>query len=402
MKQEQVYDVVIVGGGPAGGQCARELAGRGIRTALVEKAGRFSDNNFSSGGALREILDEFDLPPRLAGRFWRNLRLIASNQSCAWGAGTDAGVVLDFPALLDFLAEEARAKGCDHFLGYRFIGLEMKRHSAGVTFQKSHQETIHLETKVLVDASGYARAVLSRLDRRPGKVLEGIGLEYHVRFDGGYTAADELRFFLGKKWMPHGYGWIFPMSSYYKVGVAEYIGEGRHEGSLKPFIENILKNHCGTDRYEILDIHGGRLRYRTGRKAAHRAGRVIGIGDSVSTVNPLGWEGIIHAMRSARAAVPYIRDYLEGRHLAFAAYEKAMRRTYDRKWELSRRFAETVYLRMDDEMIDAGVAGIGTLPFDAVLNILFRYDFRSLYPFIGRALKRNFIKYFMKFRRLFF
>ena len=253
-----------------------------------------------------------------------------------------------------------------------------------------------------MDASGCGRSVLSRVTEPKGTMLEGMGLEYHVRASGGRLAPDELQFLLGSKWMPHGYGWIFPMESFYKVGVAEYIGSGRHEGSLKPFIENILKSHCMIEDYQLLDAHGGRFRYCRGRNLPHYFKHIVGIGDSVSTVNPLGWEGIVHAMRSARAAAPYIRKYLVGKRGAFSAYEREMRRTYDQKWEMSRRFAGFVYLKAGDELIDEGLKKISVLPFDTILDVLFRYDFRALFHFVTLALRRNFIKYLVKFWRLWF
>ena len=45
------YDVAMIGAGPAGGQCARELAAEGHRVVLLEKAKTYFENNYSSGGA---------------------------------------------------------------------------------------------------------------------------------------------------------------------------------------------------------------------------------------------------------------------------------------------------------------------------------------------------------------
>lgn len=46
----QKYDVVVIGGGPAGGQVARNLAKKGHKILLVERFPSFLDNNFSSAG----------------------------------------------------------------------------------------------------------------------------------------------------------------------------------------------------------------------------------------------------------------------------------------------------------------------------------------------------------------
>ena len=50
MKIENSFDVIVIGGGPAGGMCALELAKKGMRVLLTEKFRSFSENNFSSAG----------------------------------------------------------------------------------------------------------------------------------------------------------------------------------------------------------------------------------------------------------------------------------------------------------------------------------------------------------------
>ena len=46
----EVYDVVVIGGGPAGGQTARNLAKKGHKVLLVERSQNFNENSFSSAG----------------------------------------------------------------------------------------------------------------------------------------------------------------------------------------------------------------------------------------------------------------------------------------------------------------------------------------------------------------
>ena len=71
------YDVIVVGAGPAGGQCARNLAKKGVNVLLVERYNSFYDNDFSSAGMSLEGFNEFkftNLFRRVFAYIWKKLK----------------------------------------------------------------------------------------------------------------------------------------------------------------------------------------------------------------------------------------------------------------------------------------------------------------------------------------
>ncbi len=72
---ESAYDVIVAGAGPAGGECARELAKSGINTLLLERARVVGEPNFSSGGTVKETMEKFELPKSIIQQYVLSLPL---------------------------------------------------------------------------------------------------------------------------------------------------------------------------------------------------------------------------------------------------------------------------------------------------------------------------------------
>lgn len=390
------FDVTVIGAGPAGGQCARQLAQLGIKVLLVEQCQSFSQNNFSSAASPLETLTLFDLPESVVACYWSNLAIAASQTAHQWSSDRPQGVVFDFAKLREFLADCTSKQGGTVWLGHRFIAYEIAGNSVLVTLRKRGDQTITVKTQVLIDATGSKRAVINaRRSPKPSanQYLRGIGTEYLIEVDGDthQRYADTLVFFLGYRWSPQGYSWIFPMNDrQLKVGTAIFAGQHRYLGSLKPirtYTEAIIRDYLQLDQYRLIEIHGSVLDYAKNLGDIYHDGPVLAIGDAVSTVNFLGGEGIRHGMVGANIAVPFIQSYLndgprgdvQGNHPAFADYERAMRSEFSEPWHQSERLNQRVYFDLSDAKIDLGVAYLRYLPYDQVLDLLFNYRFDRIY-----------------------
>jgi flavin-dependent dehydrogenase len=131
----KAYDVVIVGGGPAGGQCARELSQKGIKVLLVERYKSFEENNFSSAGMTLDPLTEFNLPDSVVGSYWKNFVIQCTKDEYRWDAQENKGAVLDFGKLRQFLADESIKFGGEVLMGCRYVKKTVFKDKVVATFK---------------------------------------------------------------------------------------------------------------------------------------------------------------------------------------------------------------------------------------------------------------------------
>ncbi|MFY7672698.1 NAD(P)/FAD-dependent oxidoreductase [Tenacibaculum sp. MEBiC06402] len=355
---KQVYDVIIIGAGPGGGQCARVLSKKGYKVLLVEKFASFRENNYSSAGMSLSPLKEFGIPESVVGSFWNKIDIQCTKNKYAWESKNMQGAVLDFGSLKQFLADETLSNGGDVLLGYKYFKKEHQEDKIIAHFKNTKtKEILTLESKLLVDATGANRKVIYDKKSEEPEFFIGTGIEYLIKVeDDVYKNCDnKLTFFLGHKWAKYGYSWIFPMGdNILKVGAGKVFVEDENEAndSVKKYTLKVLEDFLGLKNYELLDIHGGVVRYSAGIHDTFYKNRVVAIGDAISAINPKGGEGIKYAMRSADTASKYIDSYLKTGKESFNNYRRIWRMKYWFSWKLSEIAARKIYYKYSDEKIE--------------------------------------------------
>lgn len=406
----QQFDVVIIGAGPAGGQCARVLAKTGRKILLVERHDNFDRNSFSSAGTPLATLAQYDLPETVIGSLWQKLIIVTSNRSGTWESAQPLGAVLDFAKLREFLAHDVKAHGGEVWLGCKYLKHTQVDGQSWVTFKQkpdpgqSEPAEITVKATVIVDATGPARSVMYPPGTPKPDFLEGTGIEYLIEVSAAdYAAqANALTFFLGHKWMPKGYSWIFPMAANrLKVGAgliaADHQVVDRTE-SLKYYVDLIISDYLKTTDYKVLDVHGSTLKYSRGLQDVYQQDNVIAIGDAVSTVNFLGGEGIRHAMQSAEIAGPYIETYLHDHASGFKGYQTEMHQVFLEKWQLSEKLGLKKYLEDSDELVDQVIDYLQPFKLEDVVDILFYYKFERLSKGLTHYLWRKITRFWQQLR----
>lgn len=390
------FDVVIVGAGPAGCHCARLLAKSGYSVLLAEQHEDFYQNDFSSAGTPLETLEKFGLPEEIVGSFWNKIVVVTTNITRTWESPKTLGAVLSFAKLREFLAQEVSNLGGKVGMGYRYAKYVQQDGKTLVEFKRRGVEKpVLVSTKVLVDATGPLRAVMYNKESEKPQFLQGTGIEYLIEVSEPIYQkyANSLIFFLGHKWIPKGYSWIFPMEqSRLKVG-AGYLKLDhqvvKHIKPLRYYIELLIKDYLKTQDYKIIDIHGSTLKYSSGLNDVYYKNNILAIGDAVSTVNFLGGEGIRHAMYSSEIACKYIEKYLTNSATDLAEYQKEMQQHFAPKWNISEKMGIQRYLIDSDQKIDRGIAYLSGLSAQDMVDILFHYKFERLSKGLKEYFKRK-------------
>jgi hypothetical protein len=383
--------VLVVGAGPAGADLTRQLAAYGEDVVLAERLPDLRRAAFSSAALPLDALDRFGLPSSVVAHRWSGWELLGPGEARrSWPGGSPQGVVLDFGALREWLVGEAQRWGARVWLGHRALACHQEADGLHTVLRRGDGSHLEVHSDWVIDATGQERSLLGDPPAGgPGAetLVSGVGLEWLVQVPSSCWERwrDRLAFCLGSDWVAQGYGWVFPMQApLLKLGVCRLLDPSRHQPPLGGVLERLIERLLAPAEREamvVVDRHGGLIRSSIRRREPHRRGRLVGLGDAVSTANLLGGEGIRHALMSSRVLAPLLLEELRHRPEGCCVdrYPLELRRALGWRWSLSGRLAQRTWLGLHGSAADRRLGSLLTSLEEqgasALTDLLFGYRF---------------------------
>ncbi len=350
----EIYDVVILGAGPAGTSCALKLAQSNLKVALIDK-GVFPRDKICGDALSWDVYNQLsDLSNNLESSFSKmstkaptqGLRVITEEEDQFFIPFRYKGDVKEMHICkrIDFdhlLFEQVKDQKNIH-IHENFTAKKVNVNQDGVTIQGKER---NINGKILVGADGAHSIVAKQLmNRKLERDHYSAGLRVYYENIKPIDEHASMEFYILNDLLP-GYLWIFPLpnnTANVGLGVLSSIVTEK-KLNLKEILQQAIdSNPALKDRFknaipsESIKGHGLTL----GSKRRPISGeRFLLLGDAASLIDPLSGEGIGNAIRSGRVAAKHLINCFSSNNFSASfnkAYDKEIYRLMWKELKFSR------------------------------------------------------------------
>ena len=334
MSKEYHYDLVVVGGGPAGSSAAFTAAKSGLSVALLEKEKSIAETVRTSGVTWIQSIKEFGIPDDCFNPI-KNFSFCSPNNEVTISDSVARAAVLDVRKTYRWLAHEAELSGADIFVKMN-VDEVLKNEKGDIVGVKGKgpNGTATFHSRIVIDASGFTSTVCKAMGFATQWKRFGAGAEYEVEMEN----VDPHTWWLmvGQQYSPAGYAWIFPLgNNIVRIGV----GVGKPESDVDPTqrLKELMEKKIGPigklGKITPIEFHYG-LIPNDGLSRKTVFNNLILVGDTAGQANPLVLEGIRYAIKYGRVAGKVSSEAIKSGRTdkeALEAYEKNWRKDIESK-----------------------------------------------------------------------
>jgi digeranylgeranylglycerophospholipid reductase len=372
LSEEYQYDVVVVGGGPAGSSAAWAAAKNGIKVALIEKEGSIAETVRTSGVTWIQNIKEFGIPENCYNPI-KNFSFCSPNNEVTISDSVPRAAVLDVRKTYRWLANEAEKEGADIFIKTSINDVIKNDNGdiVGVSGTGPKGE-ITFRSKIIIDASGFSSTICKAMGFATQWERFGAGAEWEVKAE--QVDSETWWLMVGQQYSPAGYAWIFPLGNdIVRIGV----GVGKPESNVDPTqrLKELMDAKVGPikklGKITPIEFHYG-LIPNDGLSRKTVFNNLILVGDSAGQANPLVLEGIRYAIKFGRVAGKVSADCIKSGNTdrdALLPYEENWRKAIESKIKSASKVQDR-WIGLSDEEWDKELDIISELKSDEFLDFI--------------------------------
>ena len=369
-------DVLVVGAGLAGLECARRLAETGPRVLLVDRKPTVDHLVHTTGIFVRRTLESFALPEDCLGPAVRRVALYSPRgQTLALESPHDEFRVGRMGALYCRHLDSCVRAGVEWAPATRLLGIEPNG-SGSVAILERGGRRDRVPVRFVVGADGAASRVAPELGLDENRAwIAGVEDVFHS-VQTGYPPAFHV--WLDPVLAPGYIAWVVDDGEEVHVGVGGYASRFRPVDALRRFHARVAPRF-GLDNVEPTERRGGRIPVG-GVLPRIACARGLLVGDAAGAVSPLTAGGLDPCLRLSALAAEVTAGFLAtGDEAALAPYHGAAFR---------RRFRTRLLLRhalaavRSPAAAELALAALRTPPFRIVAHKVFfgRGSFPDTWP----------------------
>ena len=307
------YDLVVVGGGPAGLMAARKAAESDIDVLLLEKGNGFGLKACGEAVSAPTLIDaEVKPSSKFISNDIEGAFVYAPNEKRV--EIRDQGYILKKDAFLSELASLAAKGGAEIWVESEVLDAEREPGGYEVTSQKRGR-TVSIKTKAIVGCDGVGSIIAKKFFKR--KNYELIPCLQYKMVDCRFEDPHVIEVYLGSRIAPLGYAWIFP-----KNETTANVGIGVRNGPAKPHLDRFISDHPENfERARIAQVQaapvpiGGQI-----ERIVNEFTMVCG--DAAGQVLPMTGGGIHSSMVAGKIAGEVAGEALSKGNVSFQEYPK--------------------------------------------------------------------------------
>ena len=304
------YDVVIVGAGLGGLQCARLLGRQGARVLLIDRKASLDESVHTTGIFVRRTLTDFDLPAKFLGPPIRHVTLYSPRRRMMLlESPHDEFRVGRMGQLYLHYLNECLSAGVVWSPATRYLGYEASADGLARLRLETEGQRWGARARYVVGADGARSRVARDLGLETNREWI-VGVEDVLR-DVPLEGPPRLHCFLDPALAPGYLAWIAHDGEEAHVGVGGYSARFDPLKALESFRASVAAGIVDLSRARRVERRGGRIPVGgVLSRIANRRGLLVG--DAAGAVSPLTAGGLDPCMRLSSLAAGVIADYLGG------------------------------------------------------------------------------------------